>query len=277
MTVSEQISNKVEELREVPVEQVTFNPFQPRSEFSDDEIESLAESIKAVGIIHPPIVREIDGVDTLELVSGERRLRASQHAGLKTIPVLVRSFDDERSAEAALIENVQRVDLNPVEIAKALRNLIGEFSYSQEELAGRIGKKRSTVSNYLRLLALGRPIQKDIIAGRISMGHAKAILSVEGRELREALHQMILKQSLTVREAEAQAAQLRMEMPENKKSEKEAKKSMRQAAFQDVESRFREGLGSKVTIQARSRGKGGKLVIEFTDDEDLDRLYQQMV
>lgn len=147
------LQSEQDEIREVEVEKISVNPFQPRRYFSNAELEELAQSIQAVGLIHPPVVRPLPD-DGYELISGERRFRAAQLAGLMKIPVLVRKSSNSVSAQAALIENIQRVDLNPIEVAKALRSLMDQFCFNQDELAQRIGKKRSTVANYLRLLSL---------------------------------------------------------------------------------------------------------------------------
>jgi len=180
-----------EEIREVDVEKITINPFQPRRHFSPTELEELAESIKAVGLIHPPVVRPAG--DLYEIISGERRYRACKLMGLLTIPVVVRAASNTISAQASLIENIQRVDLNPIEIAKALRSLVEQFGFNQDDLALRIGKKRSTVANYLRLLALPKGIQDSVSSDVITMGHAKAILSLEGFEKQNLLHELILR------------------------------------------------------------------------------------
>ena len=186
-----------EEILEVPIEKVVVNPYQPRRHFSQNELEELSQSIKTVGLIHPPLVRPLEN-GMFELVSGERRFRATQLAGLKTIAVVVRDSSNELSAQAALIENVQRVDLNPIEVAKALRSLVDQFGFQQDELATRIGKKRSTVANYLRLLTLPKSIQDAVSSDIITMGHAKAILALEGFERQTLLYEMIVRDSLSV-------------------------------------------------------------------------------
>ena len=163
---------------EVDIHAIRVNPHQPRRHFAPEDLQELAESIIAVGFIHPPLVRPVEP-GFFELVSGERRFQAAQLAGLTKIPVHIRDSDTLMSAQMALIENIQRVDLNPMEIAKALRSLIEEFGFNQEDLAARIGKKRSTVANYLRLLSLPKNIQDAVSQELITMGHAKAILSLD--------------------------------------------------------------------------------------------------
>lgn len=252
-----------EEVREVPVSEIAVNPFQPRRHFAQEELEELAQSIKAVGLIHPPVVRL--GESGFELISGERRFRAAQLAGLKTIPVLIRLTGETESAEAALIENIQRVDLNPIEIAKALRSLIDQFNFHQDELAARVGKKRSTVANYLRLLSLPKNIQDSVYKGIITMGHAKAVLSLEGFEKQNLLHELILRDDLTVREAEEAALRI---------AEKAKKQTLayanRDFFLEQLSEKIQRKLGTKVTIQGK--GKRGRIYIDYYNLDDLDRL-----
>lgn len=251
-----EISKYNEKLIEVKVSRICVNPYQPRRYFSENELEELAASIKEVGILHPPLVRPVDGIKDFdyEIISGERRFRAAQKVGLESIKVLVRSTSEKVSAQAALIENVQRVDLNPIEIAKALRNLIDEFNFSQEEIARRIGKKRSTVSNYLRLLTLPEKIQESIGKGEVSMGHAKAILSQENEEHQNHLHALILKENLTVRKAEKINVA-------NRESD---------LYLSELTDKLCKQLGTKVEVQ----GKGGKgrIIIDYYSLDDLDRV-----
>lgn len=254
-----------EVVQEVDVSQIIVNPFQPRRFFSQKELEELAESIKAVGLIHPPVVRpsEVDG--TFELVSGERRFRAAQLAGMQKIAVMVRSGSVCASAQAALIENIQRVDLNPIEIAKALRSLIEEFGFQQEDLATRIGKKRSTVANYLRLLGLPKNIQDGVSSGAISMGHAKAILALSGFEKQHLLYELIMRDDLTVREAEEAALRI---------AEKVKRQNLvyanRDFYLEQIAERVQAKLGTKVSIQGK--GKKGRIHIDYYNLDDLERL-----
>lgn len=253
-----------EKLMVVAIEQITVNPFQPRRHFAQEELNELAISIQAVGLIHPPLVRPVnDGA--FEIISGERRFRAAQLAGMKEIPVLVRQSSHEISAQVALIENIQRVDLNPIEVAKALRQLIEQFGYQQEALAQRLGKKRSTVSNYLRLLTLPKNIQESVSSETISMGHAKAILSIDGFEKQNLLHELILRDDLTVRETEEAALRI---------AQKAKKQSLpyvnRDFFLEQIAERLQEKLGTKVLIQGK--GKKGRIFIDYYNLDDLDRL-----
>lgn len=255
----------LEDLKDVDVSLIDVNPYQPRRYFSQEELEELALSIKAVGILHPPLVRPVGDGQRYEIISGERRFRAAQLAGFSKIPVLIRKADFSVSAQAALIENIQRVDLNPIEVAKALSSLMQEFSLSQDDLARRIGKKRSTVANYLRLLALPRDIQNTVSKGDISMGHAKAILSLDTIEKQFLLHELILRDDLSVRETEEAALRI---------SEKAKKKVLTYTNgdfyLNQLAEKMQQKLGTKVIIQGR--GKRGRIFIDYYSLDDLDRL-----
>lgn len=192
----------------VPIDKICLNPNQPRKVFSDIELQELAQSILSVGIIHPPLVRPSTNEGFYELVSGERRFQASKIAGLQYLPVHIKKSSVQSSAEMALIENIQRVDLNPIEIAKALKQLIDTYFFNQETLALRIGKKRSTVANYLRLLTLPKNIQDAVLQNIITMGHAKAILALDGFDKQQLIFEIILRDELSVREAESTALRL---------------------------------------------------------------------
>jgi len=256
-----------EELIEVPLSKIQTNAFQPRKHFADEELAELAQSIRTIGILHPPLVRPMDGQDTFELVSGERRLRAAKLAGLEKIPVIVRHSSQCISAQAALIENIQRVDLNPIEIAKALRSLIEQFGFNQDTLATRVGKKRSTVANYLRLLSLPKKIQDHLNEGAITMGHAKAILSLEGFEKQNLLCEIVIRDALNVRETEEASHRI---------MEKAKKKGLvyvnRDIYLEQLAEKIQQRLGTKVFIQGK--GKRGRITIDYYNLDDLDRLLQ---
>ncbi len=258
------------ELRTVLIKKISLNPFQPRRHFAPEELEELAASIKSVGLLHPPVVRPRPDGTGFELISGERRYRASKLAGLEAIPVLIRESTNVASAQAALIENVQRVDLNAIEIAKGLRRLMESFGYNQDELSECVGKKRSTVANYLRLLSLPKAIQDSVNSGEISMGHAKAILSVDGFERQTHLHTLILRDGLSVREAEELAGQIGKEAPPQVSVAKPPQ--TRDIYLENVMQQIQERLGTKVMIQGS--GKKGKVVIDYYSLDDLDRLLE---
>jgi ParB family chromosome partitioning protein len=256
-----------EKVLEIPLNLIEVNRFQPRRLFSQEELEELAQSIKSVGLIHPPVVRPIEGKESYELISGERRFRAVQLAGLTTIKVLVRTASAMRSAQAALIENIQRVDLNPIEIAKAFRVLIEQFGFNQEDLAESVGKKRSTVANYLRLLSLPKNIQEAIESKKITMGHAKAILSLEGGDKQNGLFDRVLRDSLNVRETEEASHRLT-----DKDKKKKPAYVNRDFYLEHLSEKIQQKLGTKVTIQGS--GKQGRMTIQYYSLDDLDRLLQ---
>jgi ParB family chromosome partitioning protein len=267
-TTSELLLNDMlgkETVQEIDVSQIVVNPFQPRRFFAEQELEELAASIKAVGLIHPPVVRPAEDGKTFELVSGERRFRAAQLAGMRTIAVIVRSGSRCISAQAALIENIQRVDLNPIEIAKALQSLIEEFHFPQDDLAVRLGKKRSTVANYIRLLGLPKNIQDGVSSNAISMGHAKAILALSGFEKQNLLYELILRDDLNVREAEQAALRL---------AEKVKRQNLayanRDFFLEQIAEKIQAKLGTKVSIQGK--GKKGRIYIDYYNLDDLERL-----
>jgi ParB family chromosome partitioning protein len=253
-------------VKEIPIEKISINPYQPRRYFEEDELKELAQSIKTVGLIHPPLVRFLPELDRYELIAGERRYRAAQLAGMNTLVVIVRqAVSSSLSAQSALIENVQRVDLNPLEIAKALNCLISEFHFTQEQLANQIGKKRSTVANYLRLLSLPQHIQDSVSKNLITMGHAKAILSLDGIEKQNLLYELILRDDFNVREAEEAALRI---------GEKAKKQSLtyitRDFYLEELAGKLQHKLGTKVTIQGK--GKRGRITLDYYSLDDLDRL-----
>ncbi len=258
-------SQHQDELKHVLLSQIVVNPYQPRRDFKPEDLEELAQSIRAVGILHPPLVRPLPTADRYELISGERRFRAAQLAALSTIPVYIRKTHYSVSAQAALIENIQRVDLNPLEIAKALKRLMIEFGLTQDQLAQQIGKKRSTVANYLRLLALPQTIQESIVKGCVTMGHAKAILALDQEDKQILLHELILRDDLNVREAEQAASRI---------GEKAKKQQLsyvpRDFYLEQLAEKIRERFGTKVSIQAK--GKKGRISLDYYNFDDLDRL-----
>lgn len=251
------------ELREIALEKIRGSPYQPRREFFLDDLEELAASIQEVGLIHPPVVRECrDG--TYELIAGERRLRAIKLLGWIKIQVLVRRQGDTLSAKGSLIENIQRKDLNPLEVASALKNWMESSQLTQEELADQVGKKRSTIANYLRLLQLPGEIQKKVLEGSLSMGHAKAILSLPP-ERQRGFALEILRDNLTVRGAENRAKKIL-----EGKYKKEEK--ILNLFFSDLKTLLEERFGTRVTLQGGK--EKGKVTFEYHTLDDLDRLLQ---
>jgi ParB family chromosome partitioning protein len=254
------------ELRQVPLEAILPSSFQPRRRFSEEDLRELAESIRERGVLQPLLVREV-GAGTYELVAGERRLRAARMAGLKEVPVLVKALSDEEALSVALIENLQREDLNPLEEAEGYRRLMEEFGFSQEEVARRVGKDRSTVANALRLLRLPEEIKEDLWEGRLSAGHARALLALEDRELMLAARGEILRRGLSVRETERLVRRLK-EGPRPRKTREEDPDL---AALSAELSRL---TGARVKVEM-SRGRP-RFRLEFASLEEAERFLERL-
>lgn len=255
---------------------IRANPFQPRKEFDQERLEELAESIQQHGLIQPITVRYL-GDQRYELISGERRLRASKLASISTIPAYVRHADDEQSMAYALIENIQREDLNPLEVAVAYQRLLEEFNYTQSEVANKVGKNRSTVTNMLRLLSLPDFIQLALVANRISGGHARALLGVDSTAEQEIILDKVIREQWSVRRLEdyirvhanSSGVDIGSEKikPKGKSGPTETENS---AVVKDIESKLRSALGTKV--QMRTFSEGGEIRIQYFTDEDLERI-----
>jgi ParB family chromosome partitioning protein len=248
----------------VDVYSVEPNPHQPRQMFDEAALGELAASIKEHGILQPIVVTKQG--KGYQLIAGERRLRASKLAGLKTIPAIVRSFSEQQKLELALIENLQRQDLNPIETATAYRKLIDQFSLTNEQVAKRVSKDASTISNTMRLLNLPLEVKRAVATGKISEGHARAILTVPNREKQLALLDMILANGWTVRQTEGFGRDFKVA-----KATK-TKVLAKMGDTNDLTAALSDHLGAKVTIQRTS--KGGKLMIEYYSDEELNRIYK---
>jgi ParB family chromosome partitioning protein len=252
-------------IHEIELDKIVPNEYQPRKVFDDDKLKELAASIKEQGVIQPVIVHRAGS--GYELIAGERRWRASRLAGLKTIPALVKEATKRELLEMALIENIQREDLNPLEAAEAYKRLQDEFKLTQEDLARRVGKERSTVTNFLRILGLPKEIKHELAAGSLSMGHAKALLSLERSRDQIQAAILITKKGLSVREAEALASRLK-----NPPKDKKARLSHELKA---MEEKLKKALGTKVSIASKS--KGGRIVIEYYSAEELDRILEKII
>jgi ParB family chromosome partitioning protein len=251
-------------IAEIELDKIVPNEYQPRKIFDDAKLRELAASIKEQGVIQPVLVHRAGS--GYQLIAGERRWRASRLAGLKTIPALVKEATKREFLEMALIENIQREDLNPLEAAEAYKRLQDEFKLTQEDLARRVGKERSTVTNFLRILNLPKEVKQGLATGALSMGHAKALLSLErGRDQIQAAAR-IIKKGLSVREAETLAGRLK-----NPPQEKKARLSHELHA---IEEKLKKSLGTKVSITSKS--KGGRIVIEYYSAEELDRLLEKI-
>ncbi|WP_420602303.1 ParB/RepB/Spo0J family partition protein [Flagellimonas sp.] len=255
---------------ELDVESIEVNPFQPRSNFNDEALQELASSIKELGIIQPITVRKLD-FNKFQLVSGERRFRASKLVGLKTIPAYIRIANDQESLEMALVENIQRQDLDPIEIALSYQRLIDEIQVTQEKLSDRVGKKRSTITNYLRLLKLHPIIQTGMRDGFVSMGHGRALINIERKKDQISIYEKVVSDGLSVRETE-QLVKAYKEAKEGKAPEKKG------AVAKEVPNYITKGmdalkghLSAKVDITTSPNGKG-KIVIPFHSKEEFQRL-----
>lgn len=250
----------------IPLSQIEVNPFQPRVSFDEDSLSELADSIKVHGVIQPISVRRL-GHDKYQLIAGERRLRASKLAGKTDIPAFIRAANDQESLEIALIENIQREDLNAIEIGVNYKRLIDECSLSQEALADRVGKKRSTITNYLRLLKLPPDIQLAVKNDEISMGHAKALVNLEDVDAQLSVYKDIISKGLSVRQTE----NLAKVMPKQKLIKKKAPSKALPYILQKVQDHLTSHLSTKVELSPVKNGKG-QITISYYNDGDLERL-----
>lgn len=272
-------------VREIPLTQIEVNPFQPRTEFSEEELQELADSIAKIGIIQPITVRTIEG-GRFQIISGERRFRASKRAGLTSIPAYVRETDDQGMIEMALVENIQRSDLNAIEIALSFQRLLDECQLSQEELSPRVGKNRATISNYMRLLKLPAEIQLNIRSRALSMGHAKALLGLDDQELQMQLMRRILDEGLSVRKCE----ELVRELTQIKESDPEAGLVDAETVSEDggvglakglgyveeMQSSLEKKFGWGVKVNGNEKGSG-KIVLSFRTEGERKDLMRKLL
>lgn len=270
-----QLSDNAERIQEIPVDNIRPNTFQPRIRFNDRDLAELAASIRLAGLMQPIVVRPLEG-GLFELIAGERRWRAGKMAGLTAIPAIVRKADDRKSAELALIENVQRSDLNPIERAGAFRTLMGKFSMTQSDVADRVGLDRSSVANLLRLLELPEDIRNMIADGALSAGHGKMLASVSDPQHQRALVERIMSEHLSVRQTEKAVRDLASRKPPSQDAGNTADMPDRDANIRDLESRLGDHLKTRVRIDVSSSGDKGKLIIEFFDLEHFDGLMRTM-
>ena len=257
-----------EQVQLLPIASISPNPQQPRKIFEEDQLEDLATSIKQHGIIQPLIVIAAEGVDRYTLIAGERRLRAAKLAGLKDVPAIVRTASQQEQLEFAIIENVQREDLNPIERARAYQSLADQFSLTHEDIAQRVGKSRVTVTNTLRLLNLPIVVQQTLQSGEISEGHARSLLALPSARAMEAALDSILSLGLNVRQTELLVSKLSGKAPTSKKL------TTRSAEAEDLENRLRQFFHTKVML---SKGKrGGTISISFYSDEELNAILDRL-
>lgn len=251
---------------ELEIDSIEVNPFQPRTTFNEETLQELATSIRELGVIQPITVRKI-GVNQFQLISGERRFRASKLVGLKTVPAYVRLANDQESLEMALVENIQRHDLDPIEVALSYQRLIDEIKLTQNELSERVGKKRSTIANYLRLLKLDPMIQTGMKDGFLSMGHGRAIVNIEDLSDQLDIYEQIITKKLSVRDTEKLVQQHKLGNLEDEAStQKETPKHIKKGVKD-----FSDYFGAKISIKVSKTGSG-KISIPFSSEEDFNRI-----
>ena len=253
---------------EIDINLIEANPFQPRSEFDETALEELAQSIKEQGVIQPVTVRKL-GYNKYQLISGERRLRASKLAGLSKIPVFIRIANDEQMLELALIENIHRENLNAIEVAISYQRLIDECSLTQEQLSEKVGKSRSAIANFLRLLKLPAEIQIALRDGHISMAHARALINIEDKESQLKLLQQIIEEELNVRQTEELAGKAKT--PENRESRKQT--NYLPDHFKEQIKTLSQALNTRVKVNRNVKGHGS-VVIDFKDEAEFDRIIE---
>ena len=257
--------------REIPTEAIQANPKQPRQVFDEDALSELEHSIREFGLMQPIVVRELGG-DTYELVMGERRLRAAQRAEMAKIPAIVRQTADDAMLRDALLENIHRVQLNPLEEAAAYQQLLDEFEVTHDELASRIGRSRPVITNTIRLLKLPLPVQRRVAAGVLSSGHARALLGLDDAGMQEELAARIVAEGLSVRATEEAVTLLKNAAPP--KPKQAPRKPMQAPGLQDVAERLSNTFDTRVKVELGRRK--GKIVVEFGSVDDLERIVQLM-
>lgn len=264
------IDGVVGSIAQIPLDLIEPNPFQPRTVFDTEALSELSDSIKEQGIIQPITVRKM-GYDRYQIISGERRFKASKLAGLTTIPAYIRVANDQGMLEMALVENIQRQNLNPIEIALSYKRLIDECSLTQENLSERVGKNRSTVTNFLRLLKLQPEIQAAIKTEKLSMGHARAIIGVDDYNKQLKMFHEIIEKHLSVREAENMARELGNNSPTSKKNK--SNKENLNFEYTKIQNILSSHFGNRIRLQRSMKGNG-KILIPFENDDDLNRILE---
>ena len=269
----EQNGNNGEELRQIEIDQIEPNLDQPRTRFDENALEELTQSIRENGIVQPIVVRRKEN-GNFEIVAGERRWRAAQKAGLTTVPAVVREVSDDKMLELALIENIQRHELNAMEEARAYKKLIDTLGLTQEMVATRVGKDRTFITSYLRLLKLPEDVQKLVEDEKISVGHARALLMADAAETQRQIARSILDDNLNVRETERAIKRL---ATNGNASKSQAKTLQSDANVRAAETKLARKFGTKVTINSKADKLGGTIAIEFYSDDDLQRIYEQLM
>lgn len=255
----------------VPISKIAINPFQPRTEFDEEALRELADSIKLQGLIQPITVRQANG-DTYQLISGERRLRAAKLAGLTEIPAYIRTANDQQMLEMALIENIQRENLNAIEVALSFQRMIEECNLKQEELGERVSKNRSTVTNYLRLLKLPPAIQAAIRDGQLSMGHARALINVSEIDKQLYIFREIVKKGLSVRKTEELVRDVQQHA--NRQADKREKTPALSFQYQKVEDDLASKFATRVKLKVSGKKGNGAIEIPFHSEDDLNRILE---
>ena len=265
--------NKAEEMKSgeqmMKINMVEPNRDQPRKKFEEDALLELADSIKQFGVLQPLLVRKRK--DYYEIIAGERRWRAAKMAGVKEVPVIIKDYTEQEIVEIGLIENIQRENLNPIEEAMAFKKLLEEFNLKQDEVAERVSKSRTAVTNSMRLLKLDERVQEMIVDDMISTGHARALLAIDDKEQQYDLANKIFDEKLSVRETEKLVKEIK-----NPKKPKMKKKVENEFVYTDLENRMKEVMGTKVNISSKGNGKG-KIEIEYYSDEELERMFEMIM
>lgn len=265
--------NKVEEMKSgeqmMKINMVEPNRDQPRKKFEEDALLELADSIKQFGVLQPLLVRKRK--DYYEIIAGERRWRAAKMAGVKEVPVIIKDYTEQEIVEIGLIENIQRENLNPIEEAMAFKKLLEEFNLKQDEVAERVSKSRTAVTNSMRLLKLDERVQEMIVDDMISTGHARALLAIDDKEQQYDLANKIFDEKLSVRETEKLVKEIK-----NPKKPKMKKKVENEFVYTDLENRMKEVMGTKVNISSKGNGKG-KIEIEYYSDDELERMFEMIM
>jgi ParB family transcriptional regulator, chromosome partitioning protein len=265
-----------EEMREIDIDLIKPNKEQPRTRFDEEKLEELSQSIKENGIIQPIILRR-NNSNHYEIVAGERRWRAAQKAGLKKVPAVIREVSDEKLLELALIENIQRHELNSMEEARAYQKLIKTLGLTQEMVANRVGKDRVLIANYLRMLRLPEDIQKLVEEEKITVGHARALLGVDDASTQRKVARSIMEMSLSVRETERAIKRIATGETVEKTVLREKRSKAADANIKAAEEKLRRRFGTKVKIAPDGRGTGGKIEFEYYSEADLDRIFQLLM
>lgn len=264
------IGSTLEDPKEIKIRlsKIEPNREQPRKDFNEEQLNELADSIRQYGVLQPLLVQRKG--DIFEIIAGERRWRAAKLAGLKEVPVVIREYTEQQAVEIALIENVQREDLNPIEEAIAYQRLMKEFHLKQEEIAERVSKNRSTITNSMRLLNLAQEVQQMLIDNQISSGHARALLSLEDKELQIELAKRIVREQMSVRDVEKAVKQAGKVKKENQKKQEEEALSL---IFRNLEDRMKSAMGTKVNISRKDKNKG-RIEIEYYSQSELERIVE---